>query len=91
VPLTAGHSLAVDRNVVPLGTPVWLQTTLPDGSPLHRLMVAQDTGGAIRGPVRADVFFGTGDTAEQLAGNMKQRGEMFVLLPRDTPGRESDR
>lgn len=81
VPLTAGRSLAVDRRVIPLGTPVWLETTLPDGSQYHRLMFAQDTGGAIRGPVRADVFFGTGDNAEQLAGEMKQSGRMYALMP----------
>ncbi len=81
VPLTPGRSLAVDRRVIPLGTPVWLETTLPDGSLYHRLMFAQDTGGAIRGPVRADVFFGTGDDAEKLAGEMKQQGRMYALLP----------
>jgi membrane-bound lytic murein transglycosylase A len=81
VPLTAERSIAVDRRVVPLGTPVWLKTTLPDGSPFERLVFAQDTGGAITGPVRADVFFGIGNRAEQLAGEMKQRGEMYALLP----------
>ena len=81
VPLTAMRSLAVDKKVIPLGTPVWVETTLPDGSIYHRLMLAQDTGGAIRGPVRADVFFGAGANAEQLAGEMKQRGKMFALLP----------
>jgi len=85
VPLTAERSLAVDKNVIPLGTPVWLETTLPDGSIFHRLMIAQDTGGAIRGPVRADVFFGAGDRAEQLAGEMKQEGKMFALLPVEKP------
>lgn len=82
VPLTSERSIAVDRRVIPLGTPVWLQTTLPDGSSFERLMFAQDTGGAITGPVRADVFFGIGDRAEQLAGEMKQRGQMFALLPK---------
>ena len=84
VPLTSERSIAVDRRVIPLGTPVWLQTTLPDGSSFERLMFAQDTGGAITGPVRADVFFGIGDRAEQLAGEMKQRGQMFALLPKTT-------
>lgn len=82
VPLTGERSIAVDRRVIPLGTPVWLQTSLPDGSAFERLMFAQDTGGAITGPVRADVFFGIGDRAEQLAGEMKQRGQMFALLPK---------
>jgi membrane-bound lytic murein transglycosylase A len=85
VPLTSERSIAVDRRVIPLGTPVWLQTTLPDGSAYERLMFAQDTGGAITGPVRADVFFGIGERAEQLAGEMKQRGQMFALLPRKLP------
>ena len=84
VPLTSERSIAVDRRVIPLGTPVWLQTTLPDGSSFERLVFAQDTGGAITGPVRADVFFGIGDRAEQLAGEMKQRGQMFALLPKTT-------
>lgn len=82
VPLTAERSLAVDKRVIPLGTPVWLETTLPDGTRYERLMFAQDTGGAIRGPVRADVFFGTGDRAEVLAGEMKQSGRLFALLPK---------
>lgn len=81
VPLTAMRSLAVDKKVIPLGTPVWVETTLPDGTRYHRLMMAQDTGGAIRGPVRADIFFGAGADAERLAGEMKQRGKMFALLP----------
>ena len=67
--------------MIPLGTPVWLETTLPDGSLYERLMFAQDTGGAIRGPVRADVFFGAGERAEALAGEMKQSGRLFALLP----------
>lgn len=85
VPLTAERSLAVDKKVIPLGTPVWLETTLPDGSDYQQLMMAQDTGGAIRGPVRADIFFGTGQRAEKLAGEMKQGGRMYALLPVSTP------
>jgi membrane-bound lytic murein transglycosylase A len=84
VALTPRRSIAVDRNVIPLGAPVWLQTTLPDAgqSPLNQLMLAQDTGGAIKGHVRADVFWGRGDEAEKMAGLMKQQGKLFVLLPR---------
>ncbi len=84
VALTPRRSIAVDRNVIPLGAPVWLQTTLPDEqqSPLNKLMLAQDTGGAIKGHVRADVFWGRGDEAEKLAGLMKQQGKLFVLLPK---------
>lgn len=87
VALTPARSVAVDRSVIPLGAPVWLQTTLPDESqsPFDRLMLAQDTGGAIKGHVRADVFWGHGDEAETLAGLMKQQGRLFVLLPRGYP------
>ena len=87
VALTPARSVAVDRSVIPLGAPVWLQTTLPDEreSPFARLMLAQDTGGAIKGHVRADVFWGRGDEAEKLAGLMKQQGRLFVLLPGGYP------
>lgn len=83
VPLTAERSVAVDRNIVPLGSPLWLHTTTPDGRDYRRLVFAQDTGGAIAGAVRADVFFGRGERAEQLAGTMKQRGRLYLieLLP----------
>ena len=85
-PLTPGRSLAVDRRHIPLGAPVWVDTTDPlDGAPLRRLMLAQDVGGAIRGPVRGDVFFGWGARAEAEAGRMRQPGRLFVLLPR--PGK----
>lgn len=84
VPLTAGRSLAIDKEKLPLGAPVWLETTTPGqpGRPLNRLMMAQDTGGAIRGHNRADVFWGSGEEAERMAGLMKQKGRIFVLLPR---------
>jgi peptidoglycan lytic transglycosylase A len=84
VPLTAGRSLAVDNVVVPLGAPVYLATTWPGSvTPLNRLMMAQDTGGAISGAARADFFWGFGDEAGRLAGAMRQGGRMWVLLPRD--------
>ena len=84
VPLVAERSIAVDPAVISLGTPVWLETTLPDTrEPYRRLMLAQDTGGAIKGPVRADVFWGLGERAERMAGLMKQTGQLYVLLPRD--------
>jgi membrane-bound lytic murein transglycosylase A len=85
VPLTAGRSLAIDRRYIPLGAPVWLDATAPwpEGEgPLRRLLVAQDTGGAIRGPVRGDVFWGTGDRAEAIAGRMRSQGRYVVLLPK---------
>ena len=83
VPLTAERSIAVDPRVVPLGVPVYLATTWPNtADPLQRLMVAQDTGGAIAGAVRADFFWGFGDPAGQQAGKMRQAGRMWVLLPK---------
>jgi membrane-bound lytic murein transglycosylase A len=62
--------------------PFYIATTTPDGRALNGLFVAQDTGGAIKGPVRADIFFGFGHPAESLAGEMKQTGTMYVLLPK---------
>jgi membrane-bound lytic murein transglycosylase A len=86
VPLTAGRSIAVDPAVVPLGAPVFLSTSYPATElPLQRLVVAQDTGGAIRGPVRADLFFGFGAEAGAQAGMMKQEGEMWILWPKGAP------
>ena len=86
VPLTPERSIAVDRRFVPLGAPVYLATTWPNSDkPLQRLMIAQDTGGAIRGPVRADFFWGTGREAGRLAGRMRQDGAMWVLLPNGYP------
>ena len=83
VPLTAGRSIAVDPRVIPLGVPVYLSTTFPNTrQELNRLMVAQDTGGAINGAVRADFYWGFGDEAGALAGRMKQQGRMWVLLPK---------
>ena len=83
LPLTAGRSLAVDPRAVALGSPVYLATTWPNSSkPLNRLMLAQDTGGAIKGAIRADFFWGFGDEAGQQAGSMRQSGRMWVLLPR---------
>jgi len=86
VPLTGGRSIAVDPKFIPLGAPVFLATTQPNSAqPLNRLVMAQDSGGAIKGGVRADFFWGFGDEAGQLAGRMKQRGRMWVLLPKDYP------
>jgi membrane-bound lytic murein transglycosylase A len=83
VPLTPGRSIAVDRSFVPLGAPVWIATTDPlDNTPLQRLVVAQDLGGAIRGAARADLFFGWDAQAAERAGKMRQPGEEFVLLPK---------
>jgi membrane-bound lytic murein transglycosylase A len=77
--VTAGRTIAVDPEFVPLGAPVWIEK---DGdAPLRRLMVAQDTGSAIKGAQRADIFFGTGDEAGDLAGRVRDGGRMVVLLP----------
>lgn len=84
VALTPGRSLAVDSRYIPLGLPLWLDTTMPgeNGGPLRRLMLAQDTGSAIKGPVRGDFFWGTGDAALEQAGRMKSRGRYYLLLPK---------
>ncbi|PLX96043.1 MAG: transglycosylase [Desulfuromonas sp.] len=84
VRLTSERSIAVDRRSIPLGAPVFLATHRPENlqTPLNRLMLAQDTGGAIRGAVRADFFWGIGKQAGSIAGRMKQQGKMWVLLPK---------
>ncbi|MCX7091399.1 MAG: MltA domain-containing protein [Legionellales bacterium] len=85
--LTKGYSLAVDPDWVPLGMPVWLATTYPDPHSnqqhsFHRLMIAQDTGGAIKGTVRGDVYWGNGDDAAAIAGKMKSSGRYWLLVPK---------
>lgn len=85
VPLTPQRSIAVDPQFVPLGVPVYLATTQPNSAvPLQRLVMAQDTGSAIKNAVRADFFWGFGAEAGELAGRMKQRGTMWVLLPKSS-------
>ena len=84
VPLLRERTLAVDPRSIPLGAPVFLATTYPLSTrALQRLMLAQDTGGAIRGAVRADFFWGFGDDAGRNAGRMKQEGRMWILWPKD--------
>jgi membrane-bound lytic murein transglycosylase A len=86
VPLHAEHSIAVDRRFVPLGVPVYLATTWPlSEQPLERLMAAHDVGGAIRGVVRADFYWGTGPEAGAQAGRMRQQGKMWLLWPKGEP------
>ncbi|VTU38979.1 murein transglycosylase A [Variovorax sp. PBL-E5] len=83
VPLSAGRSIAVDPRSTPLGYPVFVSTRAPgSGAPMQRLTIAQDTGGAIRGAVRADYFFGNGQQAATQARRMKERGQLWILLPR---------
>ncbi|MGV7210707.1 murein transglycosylase A [Oxalobacteraceae bacterium A2-2] len=85
VPLTPQRSVAVDATQLPLGAPIFLSTTQPNSDiPLQRLVMAQDTGGAIRGAIRIDYFFGFGTEAAENAGRMKQRGSVWVLLPKTT-------
>jgi membrane-bound lytic murein transglycosylase A len=85
VVLTPGRSLAVDRAFMAMGLPIWLdaEDPLDPAQRVQRLMVAQDTGGAIRGVVRGDVFWGHGPDAAERAGRMRSRGRYWVLLPRD--------
>ncbi len=83
IPLMAQRSVAVDTNFVPLGTPVFLSTTMPSSNTaLNRLVFAQDTGTAIRGAARTDFYWGFGAAAGELAGRMKQNGQMWVLWPK---------
>ncbi|WP_210425957.1 murein transglycosylase A [Chromobacterium violaceum] len=88
VPLTGGYSIAVDPRYIPLGAPVYLSTTWPHSSePLVRLVHAQDTGSAIKGALRADLFWGYGTEAGMYAGRMKQQGSLWLLLPKGvSPG-----
>jgi membrane-bound lytic murein transglycosylase A len=88
VPLTPMRSVAVDRSLHVYGTPVWIDAELPIASekpetPLRRLMVAQDTGSAIIGPARADIYFGYGNDVGSIAGRVKQFGRFVMLVPRD--------
>ena len=88
IALTAGHSMAVDRHWVPMGAPLWLNTTAPGihgnkQQELKRLMIAQDTGGAIRGPVRGDFYWGSSEDAGSYAGKMKNHGYYWLLLPKE--------
>lgn len=83
VPLTGERSIAIDLRALPLGAPVFLATTKPlSNHSLQKLVIAQDTGSAIVGAVRADYYWGSGDAAAEMAGRMKQNGKMWVLLPR---------
>lgn len=85
VPLTPGRSLAVDRLLHSFHLPVWIETTLPDRSRFNRLVIAQDTGSAIVGPARGDIFFGSGDAAGAIAGEMRAEGRFIVLAPAGSP------
>ena len=85
VPLRAGRSLAVDRKYIPLGALLWLETTGPDKEKIEKLVVAQDIGGAIKGVVRGDYFWGSGkDDVLDYAGRMNSVGRYFIMLPKKT-------
>ena len=91
VQLTPSRSIAIDSRYIPYGLPLYLEVELPalpnkQPTAFNRLMIAQDTGGAIRGPVRGDIFFGPGDEAEYLAGYMKNRGVYTLLVPKEAAG-----
>lgn len=93
VPLTAEASLAVDLRFHGLGAPMWVDGTAPADNEtasdvaFRRLLIAQDTGGAIRGPVRGDVYWGSSARAESVAGRMAHKGQLFVLLPKAVAAR----
>jgi membrane-bound lytic murein transglycosylase A len=86
VPLLPGRSLAVDNSLIPYGAPLWINTMAPqrnaDKAPLQRLLIAQDTGGVIKGLVRGDIYWGSGEDAAYIAGHMQSAGELWILLPR---------
>ncbi len=85
VPLTAGRSLAVDRKYIPLGALLWLETTGPEKETINKLVVAQDIGGAIKGAIRGDYFWGSGgDDILELAGKMHAKGKYYILIPNNT-------
>ena len=84
VPLLAERTIAVDPHFIPLGAPVFVSTNYPLSTrALERLVMAQDTGGAIRGPVRADFFWGFGDAAGREAGRMRQQGRLWLIWPKN--------
>ncbi len=91
VPLTSYCSLAIDKRFYGYGIPMWVETDLPNGRPFRKLAISQDTGGAIRGAIRADIFYGHGKTAETLAGYMNQRGNLWVLLPKELAARNGEK
>ncbi len=93
VVLTAERSLAIDRAFIALGIPIWLEADerFASADPVRRLVVAQDTGGAIKGPVRGDLFWGTGSAAARRAGVMNARGRYYMLLPRSVAAQSCSR
>ncbi|MBL0318816.1 MAG: murein transglycosylase A [Alphaproteobacteria bacterium] len=85
VPITGERSIAIDHDYIPFGMPVWVETAIPypgGPKPYHRLVLAQDSGSAIKGPARVDIFFGAGQDAEWKAGNLKGKGNIYLLIPK---------
>jgi len=82
-PLSKIRSIAMDDSLYTLGLPVYINTSLSDGRSFNRLMIAQDTGGAIKGWIRADIFFGSGDNAYKVAHGQHSQGQMFILMPKE--------
>ena len=82
LPLFAGRALAVDRSYIPLGSMMWLETTAPDGASLNKIVMAEDVGGAIKGGVRGDYFWGHGEQALEQAGRMNAQGRYYILIPK---------
>ncbi len=83
LPLVAGRSMAVDKNYIPLGSVMWLETVGPDRKAINKLIMAEDVGSAIKGGVRGDYFWGHGEKAFDCAGRMNSKGRYFILLPKD--------
>jgi membrane-bound lytic murein transglycosylase A len=81
IPLTEGYSMAIDKSIIPIGLPIFLNTRLPNQQPFHRLMISQDVGGAIKGPYRADIYFGTNENAMNIARQMQSLGTYWILRP----------
>ena len=83
LPLIAGRSMAVDKSYIPLGSIMWLETVGPDKESIHKLVMAEDVGSAIKGGIRGDYFWGHGEKALSCAGRMNSAGRYFILLPKN--------
>ncbi len=82
LPLTDGRSMAIDPKYIPLGSLMWLETVAPNRQPIQKLVIAQDVGNAIKGAIRGDYFWGSGDNALEFAGKMNASGKYYILLPK---------
>jgi len=90
LPLVAGRSIAVDKEYIPLGSIMWLETKGPDNELINKLVMAEDVGSAIKGGIRGDYFWGHGEEALNCAGRMNSKGRYFILLPKDAEVRVND-